>query len=296
MADKKTEVTEEHRQLPLFELDDANIEKQKQHSQDSPLEETEFGKYIVYVDESGDHSLQSIDKHYPVFVLAFCVFHKRHYSEAIVPALEKFKFNHFGHDQVILHENEIRKQKGVFTSLIGREKRGVFMEELNQIIEFSNFILISTVIDKYALSKQGVEGNAYHFALGHCMETLYELLMEKNQESKKTHVVVECRGKKEDAELELEFRRVCDGNNRFGTILPFDILFSDKKAMSTGLQLADLVARPIGLSKLKPAQPNRAFETLKMKFYCDEGRAGAGSGYEGAGLKIFPAAKSEKPR
>ena len=127
MADKKTEVTEEHRQLPLFELDDANIEKQKQHSQDSPLEETEFGKYIVYVDESGDHSLQSIDKHYPVFVLAFCVFHKRHYSEAIVPALEKFKFNHFGHDQVILHENEIRKQKGVFTSLIGREKRGVFM-------------------------------------------------------------------------------------------------------------------------------------------------------------------------
>lgn len=284
------------RQLPLFKLDDANIEKQKTHSEEKPPEEKEFGKYIVYVDESGDHSLLSIDSQYPVFVLAFCVFHKRHYSEAIVPALEKFKFNHFGHDQVILHENEIRKQKGVFKVLIGREKRSIFMEELNKIIDFSNFILISTVIDKLAFRKHGTEGNAYHIALGHCMETLYELLQEKGQENKKTHVVVECRGKKEDVELELEFRRVCDGNNRFGKPLPFEILFSDKKAMSTGLQFADLVARPIGLHKLKPAQPNRAFDILKKKFYCDQGRKGVGSGYDGVGLKIFPAPKSEKPR
>lgn len=29
-----------------------------------------FSDFIVYVDESGDHSLQSIDQSYPVFVLA----------------------------------------------------------------------------------------------------------------------------------------------------------------------------------------------------------------------------------
>lgn len=68
-----------------------------------------FGKYIVYVDESGDHGMQSLDVQYPVFVLAFCVFHKRHYSERVVPALETFKFKHFGHDQIVLHEQEIRK-------------------------------------------------------------------------------------------------------------------------------------------------------------------------------------------
>lgn len=86
-------------ELPLFDFADDNIEKVKQH-QSVPLGESEFSKYIVYVDESGDHSLQSIDDNYPIFVLAFCVFNKRHYSEVIVPALEKFKFNHFGHDQV----------------------------------------------------------------------------------------------------------------------------------------------------------------------------------------------------
>ena len=120
--------------------------------------------------------------------------------------------------------------------------------------------------------------------------------MEKVEHHKKTHVVVECRGKKEDAELELEFRRICDGNNRFGIHLPFDILFSDKKAMSSGLQVADLVARPIGLNTLKPNQENRAFEALKVKLFCDRGRAGAGEGYGGVGLKIFPSPKSEKPR
>jgi hypothetical protein len=30
-----------------------------------------FSDYIVYVDESGDHGLQSMDATYPVFVLAF---------------------------------------------------------------------------------------------------------------------------------------------------------------------------------------------------------------------------------
>lgn len=47
--------------------------------------------------------------------------------------------------------------------------------------------------------------------------------------------------------------------------------FSDKKVMLSGLQLADLVARPIGLNLLKPEQPNRAFNILKKKFFCSGG-------------------------
>ena len=102
--------------------------------------------------------------------------------------------------------------------------------------------------------------------------------------------------KKEDGELELEFRRVCDGNNRLGIALPFEILFSDKKAMSSGLQLADLVARPIGLNFLRPDQENQAFDVLKKKFYCEGGREQVGRDYEGCGMKIYPVPESEKPR
>ena len=255
-----------------------------------------FSDFIVYVDESGDHSMERPDPNYPMFVLAFCVFYKRNYAERVVPALEKFKFNHFGHDLVVLHEHEIRKETGTFR-FEGRQEKENFIGELTSIIEQSNFILISCVIHKEAIKRAGgLPPNPYNLALSFCLEALNELMEEKTQGARKTHVVFERRGEREDKELELEFRRICDGANRRGRSLPFSIIFGDKRVNSSGLQLADLVARPIGLSVLRPAQTNRAFEILKRKFFCDGGRANVGTGYEGRGLKVLPAPESEKPR
>jgi hypothetical protein len=255
-----------------------------------------YSDYIVYVDESGDHSLEAGGTDYPVFVLAFCVFHKRHYAQKVVPAIEAFKFRHFGHDSVVLHETDIRKERGAF-KFNDRVHRIAFFDELTGIIEESRFILISCLIDKRKpRERDQVDENPYHLALGFCLEALYELMQEKGQETYPTHVVVECRGKKEDRDLELEFRRVCDGENRWSRRLPFRIVMADKKTNSSGLQLADLVARPIGIATLRPTQPNRAFEVLRRKFLCVGGRKHAGAGFEGLGLKIYPAPDSEKPR
>lgn len=257
----------------------------------------QYSNYVVYVDESGDHGMQTLDANYPVFVLAFCVFNKRHYSEEVVPALHTFKFDHFGHDLVVLHEHEIRKEKGNFRFFMNRRHKQQFIAELTNIIELSNFVLISCVIDKSSLRERGeADDNPYHLALGFCLETLYAFLREKNQSDAVTHVVVECRGKREDSELKLEFDRVCDGANGLGKPLPFDVIFADKKIDSPGLQLADLVARPIGMSVVRPGQENRAFKVLERKFFCSGGRERLGQGYEDWGLKIFPAAHSEKPR
>src|SRR5688500_13877975 len=77
----------------------------------------EHSDYIIYVDESGDHSLESINPRYPLFVLAFCVFQKNHYIQKVLPALSELKFSTFGHDLIILHEQEIRKRTGVFNHL-----------------------------------------------------------------------------------------------------------------------------------------------------------------------------------
>ncbi|MFI8738279.1 DUF3800 domain-containing protein [Ectopseudomonas toyotomiensis] len=276
-------------QLPLFpgSVDTPSVPAERE------LPERQFSKYVVYVDESGDHGLESIDAHYPVFVLAFCVFHKNHYAQHVVPSIETFKFRHFGHDLVVLHETDIRKEKGRFR-FDSRQHKEQFLNELTSIIETSNFILIGCIIDKHRLRERS--SNPYHLALGFCLETLYELVEEKQQEAMTTHVVVECRGKREDNELELEFRRVCAGENKFGRPLPFEIVFADKKTNSSGLQLADLVARPIGLSVVKPGQPNRAFELLTRKFFCSGGRMQVGVGFEGWGLKIHPPLESERPR
>jgi len=60
--------------------------------------------FIIYVDESGDHSLTSIDPEYPIFVLSFCIFRKEDYTQRVAPAIRELKFATFGHDMVVLHE------------------------------------------------------------------------------------------------------------------------------------------------------------------------------------------------
>ncbi len=108
----------------------------------------DISKYIVYVDESGDHGMLSIDPGYPIFALAFCIFKKTEYSNVLIPALQNFKFNHFGHDQVILHEVDIRRDRGDFAFLKTREKKEVFLSELSDIVNAMPFTLVTTVIRK----------------------------------------------------------------------------------------------------------------------------------------------------
>lgn len=247
-----------------------------------------FSDFIVYVDESGDHNLSAVDKDYPIFVLAFCIFYKSHYSNVVVSQLQQLKFEYFGHDLVILHEHEIRKEKGDFNIFKSKEERNEFLDKLTGIIDGSNFILASCVIEKNRIEDPEAQNNPYHIALRFCLETLYDFVTEKNQEKLETYVVVEERGQREGRELELEFRRICDGENKFRKDLPFRIRMANKTANSAGLQLADLVARPIGRHILDPAQSNRAFDVLKKKFYCEGGRENIGENFDDWGLKKFP--------
>lgn len=240
-----------------------------------------FSDTIIYVDESGDHGLKTIDPSYPVFVLAFCIFKKYDYVQRIVPLLQEFKFKHFGHDQAILHETDIRRDRSDFSFLKSKQMKTEFLNELTTIIQNAPFTLISTVIKKEVYRQRyHTPENPYHIALRYGLERIAYFL--KDQIAT-THIVVEKRGKTEDDELELEFRRICNGENYFKQTLPFEFVFADKKSNSAGLQLADLVARPIGLHIIKPAQENRAFEIIAEKFYTDKQ-----GNREGYGLKCFP--------
>jgi len=246
------------------------------------MNQGDFSDYIVYVDESGDHGLKSIDENYPVFVLAFCIFRKKDYIEKIVPNLQTFKFRHFGHDQAILHETDIRRDRGEFSFLKTKDAKNAFLNELTTIIEESPFTLVSTIIRKIPYRTRYDEpANPYHVALGYGLERVFYYLRDSCAENLKTHVIVEKRGKQEDQELELEFRRICDGGNYERAQLPFEVVFADKKSNSAGLQFADLIARPVGLHVIKPEQYNRAFKIIKEKFY-------GGNNSTGRGMKCFP--------
>ena len=243
-----------------------------------------YSDYVIYVDESGDHGLESIDREYPVFVLDFCIFRKDRYANNVVPKVQEFKFTHFGHDIVVLHERDIRQQKPPFMFLKDREKRDAFLKGLNRLIDEADFTIVATVIHKQRHAGTYIHPvNPYELALQFCMERAYYFLREQEQHKHITHVVVERRGRREDDELELAFRRIRDGANYQGKMLGFEIVFADKKINSAGLQLTDLTARPIGRHVMEPAQTNRAWDIIERKLY----RNHAGN-IEGSGLKIFP--------
>lgn len=237
--------------------------------------------FIIYADESGDHSLASIDDDYPLFVLAFCVVKKTEYSSQIVPEFQRLKFTHFGHDMIVLHAHEIRKSKGEFTSLLNPLIREAFYNDLNKLMEEAPITLIASAIKKKEhAQKYSTPWGPYTIALQFCMERAHDFLLENGQEGKLTHLIVESRGKKEDQELELEFHRII--SNHYQTIkqyrrdfskTPFQMKFAHKQTNSPGMQLADLVAHPMGRHVLKPDQSNRAYDVIQKKVVC---------------LKIFP--------
>ena len=242
-----------------------------------------FSEYIVFVDESGDHSLESIDPGYPVFVLVFCVIRCSEYVDRLSSAIRKLKFATFGHDMVVLHEADIRRKRGAFAHL-SKEPRENFLNALTGIIDSADFQLIAVVIDKQRLKERhAVPGHPYHLAMRFGLERLHDLTHRDGHDGHHLHVVCEARGAKEDREIAVAFRQVCDGDNGSGRTYPFSIVVAHKHTNSEGLQLADLVARPIGQRVLRPEQPNRTWEVLARKLYT--GRDGIATGN---GLEVFP--------
>ncbi len=72
----------------------------------------------------------------------------------IIPAVEKLKIHKtVALISVVLHENEIRKQKGEFAFLSHLPTRNAFMAQLSSIMDASNFILIAGVVDKVRLGR-----------------------------------------------------------------------------------------------------------------------------------------------
>jgi hypothetical protein len=250
-----------------------------------------YSDYIVYVDESGDHSLASVDVQYPVFVLTFCIFLKEDYFARVVPAVQRLKFDNFGHDSVVLHERDIRMQIGPFVLLQQRAAREPFMGALNDLVAAAPMTIVTAVIQKERLRERYAEpSNPYAIALLFCVERLYAFLREKDATDRTTHIVVERRGKKEDAELGAEFQRIAGGANRWGPISCLELVFTDKMANSSGLQLADLTARPLGLKAIRPNQANRAYDIIEQKL-----RRSPLGRIQGWGFKAL-SPKSERPR
>lgn len=241
-------------------------------------------KFVAFIDECGDHSMDKIDHDFPLFVLSSIIVEREIYVKKIIPDFTSFKLRYWDHEGVNLHSREIRKTEGAFSMLANGIRRAAFLTDLTALIRDLPYALFIVAIDKNKhKEKYGDQAkNPYELALTFTFERILHFLEEKGQ----THlpVIAEARGKNEDRDLEAAFYKLLsagtfyNSSDRFSR-LTCPLLFQDKRKNIVGLQLADLCAYPSARHILKPDQNNRAFDCLQPHVY-ERGSV--------KGWKIFP--------
>lgn len=248
------------------------------------------GDYVIFADESGDPfpGMSSID--YPMFVLSFCIFVKHEYINHAVPNIKRVKFAFWGHDMAILHSTKIRRQTNDFYFLQSQKVRKQFMDELTTAIGCSPFSVISSAVDKRVISSARLPSvDLYAQSLEHCLERIYNFLQKMDQNGKLTYIVIESRMPKEDKDLEAAFHQILSKNQELQRRYPLRLIFADKRVNSIGLQVADLVAYPIGRYILNSQEKNLPFEVVEKKLV-------GYPTYTGKGLEIFSAEALQKQK
>jgi hypothetical protein len=241
-------------------------------------------EYVAFLDECGDHSLTSIDRDFPIFVLSLVLTKRSDYRDVILPAVNGLKLKYWDHEGVNLHSRDIRKALGPFSILQRPQRRSQFMEELSGLMQGLPYELFVVGIHKRRLCDQYVQAeNPYELALTFVMERVIHCLEQRDQAD--LPIVAESRGRNEDNALKAAFFDLTTNGTRYVTRERFErrsfsIQFHDKLKNIAGIQLADLCAHPSARRILRPRQSNRAYDVVRGHIYHGGGRV--------RGWKVFP--------
>lgn len=242
--------------------------------------------YYLFIDESGDHGLTTLNPNFPVFLLCGILIPENEYF-LIRNQMNLIKKEFWKAKEVVFHSRDIRKCEKEFQILFDMELKAAFYLQLNSCIKNGNYTIIASAIrkDKYIQKFGRLSNDVYELALSFIIERSVFYLDEIKNQEKTLHIVIERRGKKEDKKLDEHFQRlVARGTgyvdaNRLKEVNP-NIHFRNKKENVNGLQLADLIAYPMARYVIDPYRANPAFDIVAPKIYKKNGKR--------YGLKIFP--------
>ena len=240
----------------------------------------------MFLDESGDHSLEVIDHQYPMFVLAGVIMEKEYAEGELEARMMDFKKALFGRTDIILHSADItRNQKG-FEQMKDRTFREQFYAKLNALVASLDFRVVACAIRKEEhLQRYGVS------ALDPYMLSLHVLVerfcFEIGSVPGGGIIVAERRGPTLDHELELAFLNLKIQGTRYLRAIQIEnriagLHLRKKSENVAGLQLADLVATPIGRHVLGKGD-HKDYQIIESKF-----RRDWHGSHEGYGLVVLP--------
>ena len=241
---------------------------------------------VMFLDESGDHSLDVIDHQYPIFVLAGVIMEKEYAEGDLEARITEFKRNLFGRTGIILHTADITRNQNGFEQMKDKAFRERFYTRLNTLVASIDFKVVACAIHKEEhLQRYGIS------ALDPYMLSLHVLIERFCFEIGNVHaggiIVAERRGPTLDHELELAFLNLKIQGTRYLQATQIENRISGlqlrKKSENVGgLQLADLVATPIGRHVLGK-KDHKDYGIIESKLRTDR-RACHG----GFGLVVLP--------
>lgn len=243
-------------------------------------------EYTLYLDESGDHNLVTIDDTYPVFSLAGCVFENEYYQNQVVNEINALKIKYWETIDVIFHYREIRKKLGCFRNLKNPKIRKEFFYDLQAMLLDLDYRIISSVIDKKGLVDQYYfPDSPYDLTFTFIIERFQHFLRKKDSIGS---IIIESREETQNNSLRYLYNKILKEGTRYlsGNEIARNIKglhFVKKKDNIIGCQLADIIAYPIAWYGLNIEKETELFDTIFSSFYT--GYVGRPYSY---GLKIFP--------
>jgi len=246
---------------------------------------------VLFLDESGDHSLSIIDPQFSVFVLCGIIMDEEYHRRNASEQLAEFKTRLFGNRNIILHTADFTRNKSGFEAMSNHEFRRDFFSALQELIQELEFKIVACVIKKQDhLQKYGLNAlDPYLLALSVLVE---RFIFECG--STGGTIVAEARNPTLNNALELAFLDLKIRGTTFISATKVqkrihNFAIREKKDNIAGLQLADVIATPIGRHAMgKATCPHYCmegdfFSIMKPKF-----RQSRDGKVEGMGLVILP--------
>ena len=247
----------------------------------------------LFLDESGDHGLASIDAAYPVFVLGGVIVPDDESLSRIDAGVRAFKVDVLGDDRLVLHTADIARNRKGFEGLARPDARARFHARLNELMADLPFSIVACAIRKPELLRRygALALDPYLLSLGLVVERFCFALGGRGETGR---ILVERRNERLDRELRVAWDLLRLHGTRYvrpGTIARriSSLEFRRKTDREVGLELADLVVTPLGRWVAgMPGKPDLKVVRAKLRTRPD-------GSWEGAGLIVLPKEKGRGP-
>lgn len=218
--------------------------------------------------------MNTIDPNWPIFVIVGLLVGETYYAKTVVPRMKALKKAHGLNPATPMHSRSIRRWEGEFSFLQDTLRRSALYEGINALIDGLRVRLYAVVIDKVRLQKRFlVQLNPYDVSMSQLLSIICgpPRIVGVNRPNV-VKIVAESRGKLEDRQLQSEYQNFRSGGlSGYGAkgiqyrrrqtvrrLFPERVEFAKKSRVIAGLELADLLAYPIGRAVISQNWDNRA--------------------------------------